>query len=73
MRDVLKANQMLAGLSRVTRLLIGARDSELGRGMQRIQLERVLESVDGLGKLLVLRVRSAEEIPGVGIVRIECR
>ncbi len=39
--------------------------------MQRVELQRVLESVNGLRKLFGLHVGCAEEIPGVGVVGIE--
>jgi len=39
--------------------------------MQRVELQRVLEGVDGLGKLFRLHVGGAQEIPGVGVVRIQ--
>ena len=48
LRDVLEARQVFAGLGRVARLLIGARDAEFGGRVQRIQLERVLESFNRL-------------------------
>ena len=52
-------------------LLVGAGESELGGGVQRVELQGVLEGVDGLGKLLGLYVGGAEEVPGVGVVGIE--
>ena len=55
LRDVLEAHQMLAGLGRVARLLVGARQAEFGGSVQRIQLERVLESINRLRILLQLR------------------
>ena len=58
---------MLAGVRAVAGLLVGARESELGRSVQRIQLERVLEGVNRLGKLFELRVSGAQEVPGVGV------
>ncbi len=39
--------------------------------MQRIQLERVLEGVNRLRKLLELRINRAQEVPGVGIAVVE--
>ena len=36
--------------------------------MQRVEFERVLEGVDGLGKLLGLHVGGAEEVPAVGVL-----
>ena len=55
LRDVLEAHQVFAGLRRVAGLLVGARDAELSRSMQRIQFERMLEGVDRLRILLELR------------------
>ncbi|HEV3145432.1 MAG TPA: hypothetical protein VGZ47_16185 [Gemmataceae bacterium] len=43
-------------MSEISRLLVGAGEAELGRGVQRIELQRVLESVDCLGILLTLGV-----------------
>ena len=51
LRDVLEFLQVLAGVRRVAGLLVGARQSELCRSVQRIDLECVLEGVDGLRKL----------------------
>ena len=62
---------MLARLLGVTRLLISPGDAELGGGVQRVQLECVLECIDGLGILLRLRVHRAQEVPGIGVVRID--
>src|SRR5581483_1898432 len=52
--DVLEARQVLAGVRAVAGLLVSARESELRRGVQRIQLEGVLEGVNRLRKLLEL-------------------
>ena len=38
--------------------------------MQTIQLQSALEGIDGLRKLLGLHVGCAQEIPGIGVVRI---
>ncbi len=73
LRNVLEANQMLAGLGRVPRLLVGARQAEFSGSVQRVQLERVLESINRLGILLQLRVCSTQKIPAVGIIRINLR
>ena len=62
---------MLAGVVDVGRLLIGARESELSGSVQRVELQGVLEGVDGLGKLFRLHVDRAQEIPSVGIIRIQ--
>src|SRR5580693_1720489 len=61
---------MFACMSEISRLLISAREAELGRGVQRIELQCMLESVDCLGILLTLGVGGAQEIPRVRIVRI---
>ena len=71
MRDVLEAHQVFAGMGRVARLLVGPRNAEFRRSVQRIQLERMLEGVDGLRILLELRRRSAQKIPAVGVVGID--
>ncbi len=55
----------------ISRLLIGTRQSKLGRGVQRVELQRVLESLDRLRKLFSLHIRRAQEIPRVGVVGIE--
>src|SRR5437763_14155006 len=57
-------------MSAITGLLQGARYSELCRGVQRIQLERVPKRVNRLRKLLELRINCTQEIPGVGITVI---
>ena len=62
---------MLARGVGVPGLLVRARDAELRRGVQRVQLERVLEGVNRLWILLGLRVCRAQEIPGVGVVGID--
>ncbi len=61
---------MLAGVVHVAGLLVGPRQSKLGRGVMRIQLQRMVEGFNGLRKLPGLHVRRAQKIPGVGIVRI---
>ena len=71
LRDVLEARQVLASVRAVAGLLIGARQSELRRGVQRIQLERMVECVNRLRKLLELRIHCTEEVPGVGITVVE--
>ena len=71
LRDVLEFLQVLAGVVDVGRLLVGARQSELGGGVQRVELQGVLKGLDGLRKLLGLHIRCAQKIPGVGIVRID--
>ena len=47
---------MFAGVSEIGRLLVGAGESEFGRGVQWIQLQGMLEGVDGLGILFALGV-----------------
>ena len=71
LRDVLEARQVFAGMGRVAGLLVGARNAEFGRSMQRIQFERMLEGVNRLRILLELRRRGAQKIPAVGVVRID--
>ncbi len=71
LRDVLEARQVLAGVGDVAGLLVGARESELRRGVQRIQLERVLEGVDRLRKLPELGINCAQEVPSVGIAVVD--
>ena len=61
---------MLAGVVNIGGLLIGPRQSKLGRRVQRIELQRVLEGIDGLRKLLGLHGGCPQEIPCVGVVRI---
>ena len=51
-------------------LLVGAGQSELGGGVMRVKLQGVLKGGDGFGELLELGVGRSEEIPGVGVVRI---
>ncbi|OLE56854.1 MAG: hypothetical protein AUG13_06925 [Chloroflexi bacterium 13_1_20CM_2_59_7] len=58
-------------MGEVAGLLVGPRESELRRGVQRIQLERTLESVNRLGKLFDLGVSGAKKIPGVSIVGVD--
>ncbi len=71
LRDVLEAHQVLAGAGEVARLLVGTRQSKLRRGVQRVQLQRVLKGIDRLRKLLDLRVSRAQEVPGVGVIGID--
>ena len=52
-------------------LLVGPRQSELGGGVVRVDLQCVLEGVDRFRKLLELRVGRSKEVPGVGVVRID--
>ena len=61
---------MLARVCSIARLLVGPRNSKLRRRVQRIQLKRVLESINRLRKLPRLRVGCPDKIPTVGIVRV---
>ena len=71
LRDVLKFLQVLAGVVDFGGLLVSPRESELGRGVQRVELQRVLKGVDGLRKLFRLHVSRAQEIPGVRLIRVD--
>ena len=62
---------MLARMIEISRLLVSARQSKLGGGMQWVELQRVLESFNRLRKLPGLHVRCPKKIPCVSIVRID--
>ena len=62
---------MFAGMVEIGRLLVRARKSKLRGGMERIDLQCMLECVDRLRRLFGLHIGCAEEIPGVGIVGID--
>ena len=71
LRDVLEALEVLAGVLGVAGLLVGARKPEFRRRVQRVQLECMLESFNGLRILLGLGVNAAQEVPCIGIVGID--
>ena len=71
LRDVLEFLQVLSGLIGLSGLLVGAGEAELGRGVERVDFQRMLEGIQRFGKLLELRVGRAEEVPGVGVVGID--
>ena len=60
LRDVLEAGEMFARFGCVAGLLVGTRQSEFGGRVQPVQLERMLERIDGWGKLLLLQVDRAQ-------------
>src|SRR5205823_6395901 len=51
-------------------LLIGARQAKFCRSVQWVQLEGMLESINGLWKLLHLNVDGTQHVPGVGVVAV---
>ncbi len=62
---------MLAGVVDFGGLLVGAGQSELGGGVQRVELQGVLEGVNRLRELLGLHIGRAEKVPGVGVVGVD--
>ena len=62
---------MLAGMVDVGGLLVGARQSEFRRSVERIDFQRVLECFDRLRKLLGLHVGRTQKIPGIGVIGID--
>ena len=62
---------MLAGMVHISGSLVGSRQSELRRSVERIQFQCVFERINRRWKLLGLHVHRAQKIPGVSVVRVD--
>ena len=68
---MLKALEVLRRLRPASRTLQRPRQAELRRGMDRVDLQRLLEDRDGLVELLHILVADALEIKGVRVPGVE--